>query len=40
MIMLDQFKAYINRCNLITEGEKIVLALSGGIDSMVWRICC
>ena len=33
--MLDQFKAYINRCNLITEGEKIVLALSGGIDSMV-----
>ena len=35
MIMLDQFKAYINRCNLIAEGEKVVLALSGGIDSMV-----
>ena len=33
--MLDQFKAYINRCNLIAEGEKIVLALSGGMDSMV-----
>ena len=33
--MLDQFKAYINRCNLIAEGEKIILALSGGIDSMV-----
>ena len=33
--MLDQFKAYINRCNLIAEGEKVVLALSGGIDSMV-----
>ncbi len=33
--MIDQFQAYINRCNLIAEGEKIVLALSGGIDSMV-----
>ena len=33
--MLDQFKAYINRCNLIAEGDRLVLALSGGIDSMV-----
>ncbi len=33
--MLDQFQAYINRYNLIAEGEKIILALSGGIDSMV-----
>ena len=33
--MIDQFQAYINRCNLIAEGEKIVLALSGGMDSMV-----
>ena len=33
--MIDRFQAYINRCNLIAEGEKIVLALSGGIDSMV-----
>ena len=33
--MLDQFKAYINRCNLITEGDRLILALSGGIDSMV-----
>lgn len=33
--MIDQFKAYINRYNLIAEGEKIILALSGGIDSMV-----
>ena len=33
--MLDQFKAYINRCNLIAEGDKLILALSGGIDSMV-----
>ena len=33
--MLEQFQAYINRYNLITEGEKIILALSGGIDSMV-----
>ena len=32
---MDRFQAYINRCNLIAEGEKIVLALSGGIDSMV-----
>ena len=35
MKMLDQFTAYINRCRLIAEGEKIILALSGGIDSMV-----
>lgn len=35
MTMLDQFKAYINRYNLLAEGEKIILALSGGIDSMV-----
>ena len=35
MTMLERFQAYINRCNLIAEGEKIVLALSGGIDSMV-----
>ena len=35
MTMLDQFKAYINRCNLIAEGDRLILALSGGIDSMV-----
>ena len=35
MTMLEQFQAYINRCHLISEGEKIILALSGGIDSMV-----
>lgn len=34
MTMLDQFKAYINRYNLLAEGEKVILALSGGIDSM------
>ena len=33
--MLEQFLSYINRYNLIAEGEKIILALSGGIDSMV-----
>ena len=35
MTMLDQFKAYINRYNLLAEGEKVILALSGGVDSMV-----
>ena len=35
MTMLEQFKAYINRYNLIFEGDKLILALSGGIDSMV-----
>ena len=35
MTMLEQFKAYINRYNLIAEGDKLILALSGGIDSMV-----
>ena len=33
--MLEQFQAYINRCNLIAEGDCLILALSGGIDSMV-----
>ena len=33
--MLEQFMAYINRYNLIAEGDKLILALSGGIDSMV-----
>ena len=35
MTMLDQFQAYINRYHLIAEGDKVILALSGGIDSMV-----
>ena len=35
MTMLEQFKAYINRYHLIAEGDKLILALSGGIDSMV-----
>ena len=33
--MIDRFQAYINRCNLIAESDKLILALSGGIDSMV-----
>ena len=33
--MLDQFQLYINRYNLIAEGDKLISALSGGIDSMV-----
>ena len=33
--MLEQFQAYINRYYLIAEGDKVILALSGGIDSMV-----
>jgi tRNA(Ile)-lysidine synthase len=33
--MLKQFQLYINRYNLIAEGDRLVLALSGGIDSMV-----
>jgi tRNA(Ile)-lysidine synthase len=33
--MIDQFQVYINRYNLIAEGDKLILALSGGIDSMV-----
>ena len=35
MTMLEQLQAYINRYNLIAEGDKLILALSGGIDSMV-----
>jgi tRNA(Ile)-lysidine synthase len=35
MTMLEQFQAYINRYHLIAEGDKLILALSGGIDSMV-----
>ena len=33
--MLEQFQAYINRYKLIAEGDRLILALSGGIDSMV-----
>ena len=33
--MIDQLQVYINRYNLIAEGDKLILALSGGIDSMV-----
>ena len=33
--MLEQFQTYINRCKLIIEGDRLILALSGGIDSMV-----
>ncbi len=33
--MIDQFQAYINRYNLLAEGDKVILALSGGIDSVV-----
>ena len=33
--MLERFQAYINRYQLIAEGDRLVLALSGGIDSMV-----
>ena len=33
--MIDQFHLYINRYNLIAEGDKLILTLSGGVDSMV-----
>ena len=33
--MLEEFQAYINRYHLIAEGDKVILAISGGIDSMV-----
>ena len=33
--MFNQFQAYINRYHLIAEGDRLILALSGGIDSMV-----
>jgi len=33
--MFKQIQLYINRYNLIAEGDRLVLALSGGIDSMV-----
>ena len=35
MIMLTEFKKYIERDNLIDKDDKILLALSGGVDSMV-----
>ena len=33
--MFDRFSAYIRSKNLFEEGQKILLAVSGGIDSMV-----
>jgi tRNA(Ile)-lysidine synthase len=33
--MIDEFKKFISDNNLIKQGDKILLAVSGGIDSMV-----
>jgi len=33
--MISEFKRFISENNLITPGDKILLAVSGGIDSMV-----
>jgi tRNA(Ile)-lysidine synthase len=33
--MLERFKKYIAENNLINHGDRILLAVSGGIDSMV-----
>ncbi len=33
--MLEQFREYINDNRLINEGDRILVALSGGVDSMV-----
>ncbi len=33
--MIEDFRAYIRNENLLDEGDKLVLAVSGGIDSMV-----
>ena len=33
--MLTEFKKYIEKHNLINKDDKILLALSGGVDSMV-----
>jgi len=33
--MLNEFKQFINKNNLIKPGDRILLAVSGGIDSMV-----
>ena len=35
MIMLKEFKSFVEKNNLIEKGDKILLALSGGVDSMV-----
>ena len=33
--MLEQFRKYINEQHLINKGDRILVALSGGVDSMV-----
>ena len=33
--MLDQFRTYVNDNHLINKGDRILVALSGGVDSMV-----
>ena len=35
MIMLKEFKSFVEKHNLVVGGDRILLALSGGIDSMV-----
>ena len=33
--MLEEFKKFISENNLLNSGDKVLLAVSGGIDSMV-----
>jgi tRNA(Ile)-lysidine synthase len=33
--MIDEFKKFISENNIIKPGDRILLAVSGGIDSMV-----
>ena len=33
--MLTEFNRFIEKHNLINKGDKVLLALSGGVDSMV-----
>ena len=33
--MIERFRNYIDKNNLIKKGDRILLAVSGGIDSMV-----
>ena len=39
-MLIERFQEYVNRQNLFTRQDKILLTVSGGVDSMVLMSLC